>query len=405
MDTLQPRAAGAYAVDGTGRQNVDLTMGLGSLLFGHRCSEVTDAIRRQLECSGHLNENAAALERWISSIVSLVPCAERVVPTASATEASMLALRVARAATSREWIVRLGGHYHGCFDEALTSTAASGAAGLHPLAASRVLLIDAADADHLADYLQTARVAAIILEPGGGACGLLPAQPDLAWLRQLTHETGTVLVFDESVSCFRNAPGGVQELAGVTPDLCVLSKILTGGLPGGALAGSAELLGRVADDRSASANGAGVTYASTFAGHPLTAAAGHASLELARSGSPQRLATANAEAVSSVLNSVAAEVGVDWRTFTSASVLHHVVGMVRREVESVPSAETYRLARANWAIQVRVAAAFADHGVVLHPLHAWISTAHDEQVQDALKQRARQALRAVLRDVTQADHD
>jgi len=404
MDRSLATAAGAYAVDSSGRRSIDLTMGLGSLLFGHRCPEIDAAIRTQLDRAGHLGETSAALDAWIASITSLVPCAERVVPTASATEASMLAVRVARAATGREWIVRLDGHYHGCFDEALASSAATAAAGLHPLAASRVLLADGADADGVADFLRTGRAAAILLEPGGGACGLLPMAFDVAWLRQLTRETGTVLVFDESVSGFRNAPGGVQEVTGVTPDLCVLSKILTGGLPGGALAGATELLARVADDRRTPTRGSEVTYASTYAGHPLTAAAGRASLELARSGRPQRVAAANADAVSGVLNAVADEVGVDWHTFTTGSVLHHVVGLVSHGPGGTPSAEAAHVARANWRWQLRVAAAFADHGVVLHPLHGWISTAHDEAVLDALEQRACHALRTAFRATASASH-
>jgi glutamate-1-semialdehyde 2,1-aminomutase len=386
---------GSFAVDETGRRCLDLTMGYGSLLFGHGPAAVVTALSEQLD-RDWVPGRSGAVEEWVALIQRLVPCAEDVRFTASATEASMLALRVARAATGREWIIRFTGHYHGCFDEALASGSNVTEHGFHPLAGSRVIVLDDADQQQVEDYLRTRKVAAIILEPGGGGGGLLPYQPVmLARLRELSRATGSVLIFDESISGFRYAAGGVQELAGVPADLCVLSKILTGGLPGGALAGSAGLLALVTSEIPGS-DAAPVRYSSTFAGHPLTAAAGAASLRLAAPGTGQAQANAHAQAVATVLNAAALDCGCDWRTFVTSSVIHHVAGSVTAGVPAQPSRAIADLAQRNWALQRAVAQAFREHGVLLHPLHAWSSTTHDSSSREFLADVAPRALRAAL---------
>src|SRR5215216_6308457 len=161
----QPSAASSGPIyrDGTGGGYLDLSMGLGSLLFGHGRSEIVAAIQRQVDRGWYLGGGTGSVAEWIGLIKHLVPCAEAVRPTASATEANVLALRLARSATGREWILRFDGHYHGCFDEGLTCGARSADRGLHPLAGSRLLVLDEDDDDRVDDHLATERFAAVIL--------------------------------------------------------------------------------------------------------------------------------------------------------------------------------------------------------------------------------------------------
>ena len=165
--------ASPILTDEDGRQWLDLTMGMGSLLLGHHCSAVTEAIAHQLRCGWPVGAGRRVVAEWIDWVRALVPCAHVVRPTASATEANMLAIRIARATTNREWVMRFAGHYHGCFDEALTGNGVAGS-GLHPLAASRVLVVDEDDDQRVEDFIATGRFAAVILEPGGGGGGILP---------------------------------------------------------------------------------------------------------------------------------------------------------------------------------------------------------------------------------------
>jgi glutamate-1-semialdehyde 2,1-aminomutase len=384
---------GPFVSKATGKKYLDLTMGLGSLLFGHARREITEALQDQVDTGWHLGDEGGVVTEWIKLIKQLTPCAEMIRPTASATEANQLAIRIARCVTGREWIIRFDGHYHGCFDEGLADGASAADKGFHPLAASKLLVLDEADRERVNDFIATERVAAVVLEPGGGAGGLLPYdQSRLLELRKITSKCGTVLIFDESMTGFRYAPGGVQQISGVKPDMCILSKILTGGLPGAAIAGRGIYLTRVSNEPTLEFDGQ-TPYSSTFAGHPLTAAAGAASLRLAESGEVQIAAADNAQKICDLLNVTAAELDVDWRAFVTSSVIHHVTGIESRHVPAAPSRVCAQLVRSNWRRQRIFHEAFDECGVLLHPMHAWISSAHDERALDFLRDAAPRALR------------
>jgi glutamate-1-semialdehyde 2,1-aminomutase len=181
-----------------------------------------------------------------------------------------------------------------------------------------------ADALAVADALADGDVAAVILEPSGAAWGTVPLPAGLLTaLRELTAATGTMLVFDEVVSGFRWSPGGVQAVAGVTPDLTVLGKILAGGMPGGAVAGRADVMEHLAlpgDDQRR------VAHPGTHNAHPLSAAAGIAALRQCRSGEPQEHAAGLAAALRSGLTSVLAEAGVPGRAYGESSTFHLLIG-------------------------------------------------------------------------------
>ena len=240
------RAEGARKWDLDGHELVCYVMGHGALLLGHSHPEVVSAVRAQAGRFFHPGANHELECDWAELVIRLVPSAERVRFTSSGTEASLLALRVARAATGRDKIVKLSGHFHGWHDQVAVGSDPPfdrpDTAGL-PRATADTVTVIPADAGALAEALQAGDVAAVILEPSGAAWGTVPLPEGfLAAARRLTGAAGVLLVYDEVVSGFRWAPGGVQELAAVHPDLTVLGKVLAGGMPGGAVCGRADLM-------------------------------------------------------------------------------------------------------------------------------------------------------------------
>src|SRR5260221_9951380 len=308
------RAAGSRKWDLDGHELVCYVMGHGSLLVGHCHPEVVAAVRDQAEKSFHPGACHELESDWAEAVIRLVPSAERVRFTSSGTEASLLALRLARAVTGRGKIVKLAGHFHGWHDQAALGADppfdTPDTAGLPGEISSSVAVIPA-DAGALAEALRARDVAAFILEPSGAAWGTVPLPGGfLAAARRLADETGTLLVFDEVVTGFRWAPGGVQEVAGILPDLTVLGKVLAGGMPGGAVCGRSGVmdhLGGLGDDPRR------VTHPGTHNAHPLSAAAGVATLALVGSGEAQQQAARLAAELRAELNSVFERCGVGGR--------------------------------------------------------------------------------------------
>jgi len=320
-------AIGARKWDVDGHELICYVMGHGSLLLGHCPAEVVSAVRAQAGRSFHPGACHELESEWAEAVIELVPSAERVRFTSSGTEASLLALRVARAATGRDKIVKLRGHFHGWHDQVAVGSdppfSQPDTAGLPGEIASSVAII-AADESALAEALGAGDVAALILEPSGAAWGTVPFPGGfLDAARRLADKTGTVLVFDEVVSCFRWAPGGVQQTCGVLPDLTVLGKILAGGMPGGAVCGRADLMEHIAGPAAGSRR---VAHPGTHNAHPLSAAAGVATLKLAASGEPQAEAARLAAALREALTAVFAQCGVPGRAYGESSTFHLLFG-------------------------------------------------------------------------------
>ncbi len=321
------RAAGSRKWDLDGHELVCYVMGHGSLLAGHCHPEVVAAVRDQAARSFHPGACHELESDWAQAVVALVPSAEKVRFTSSGTEASLLALRLARAVTGRARIVKLAGHFHGWHDQAALGADppfdTPDTAGLPGEISGSVTVIPA-DAGALAEVLRAGDVAAFILEPSGAAWGTVPLPGGfLAAARRLADETGTLLLYDEVVTGFRWAPGGVQEAAGVLPDLTVLGKILAGGMPGGAVCGRSAImdhLGALRDDPRR------VTHPGTHNAHPLSAAAGVTTLGLVASGEAQRHAARLAAALRAELSSVFGRSGVAGRAYGESSVFHLLFG-------------------------------------------------------------------------------
>ncbi len=371
------RAAGSHKWDLDGHEIICYVMGHGALLLGHSHPGVVAAVRHQAALAFHPGACHELESEWAEAIVDLVPSAELVRFTASGTEASLLALRLARAATGRQRVVKLAGHFHGWHDQVCFGTDppfhGPDSAGV-PDVLGQVVTVVPADAGALADALQGGDVAAVILEPSGAAWGTVPlATGLLAAVRALTRAAGTVLVFDEVVTGFRWSPGGVQAVAGVTPDLTVLGKILAGGMPGGAVAGRADLMEHLSlagDDPRR------VAHPGTHNAHPISAAAGVTALRVCRSGEPQARAATLAATLRAGLTSVLAEAGVPGRAYGESSTFHLLIGQAGE-----PGELSLQALKAGMSPQL---SGELHNGMLLEGVHlfhgsGFLSAAHTEQ--------------------------
>jgi glutamate-1-semialdehyde 2,1-aminomutase len=269
------RGEGAELIDVDGNRYVDWVMSWGPLIAGHAHPEVVSAVTAAAAAGTSFGAPTEAEVELAAEVAARIPSAEMVRMTSSGTEASMSALRLARAATGRDKVVKFAGAYHGHVD-GLLADAGSGLATQGIPASPGVTEAQAADTVIVpwGAELPDIDAAAIICEPYPANMGLVPAPEGyLRRLREYADATGALLVFDEVITGFRVARGGAQEREGVVPDLSVLGKVLGGGLPAAAYAGRRDLMEQVAP--------AGDVYqAGTLSGNPLATAAGLATLRL-----------------------------------------------------------------------------------------------------------------------------
>lgn len=317
------RAAGSRKWDVDGHELVDYVMGHGALLLGHAHPAIVEAVQRQAALGTHYGAGHELEVRWAELVVRLVPSAELVRFTSSGTEATLMALRLARAATGKPAIVKFERHFHGWHDYVVSGARYDGPspAGV-PEDTLGTVLVAPPDLGALRALLGSRDdVAAVIVEASGASMGTVPLPTGfLRELAEVCRRQGVVLIFDEVVTGFRWAPGGVQEVEGVRPDLTTLAKVLAGGLPGGAVAGRAELLDLLAFPEPGSARVAKVGHPGTFNANPLSAAAGATCLTLVADGEAQRAASRQARRLREGMNAVLRELGIAGAVYGQASV-------------------------------------------------------------------------------------
>jgi glutamate-1-semialdehyde 2,1-aminomutase len=275
------RGEGAYVWDEDARRYIDYVGAFGPLVLGHANRAVVDAIHAAADAGGSFGVTVPGEVRLAEMIRSRMPSMERLRFVNSGTEAAMSALRVARAGTGRDLVIKFEGGYHGHADSLLVEAGSGlatlslpGSAGVARSVAAQTLVARYNDLSSVESLIAAHRdrVAAVIVEPVAANMGVVaPMDGFLSGLRDLTRKSGALLIFDEVITGFRVAPGGAQELFGVRPDLTVLGKIIGGGFPVGAYGGRADLMELVAP--------AGPVYqAGTLSGHPVVMAAGEATL-------------------------------------------------------------------------------------------------------------------------------
>lgn len=303
---LSGRGGRKRSVDG--REIIDLALGNGSLLFGHGHPPVMAAIEAAAHAGLHLSGTTQAELDWAALVSRLVPAARQVRFTASGNEACALAVAVARSVTGRRDLISLRGHHFGWVLPGLGVEIETA-----PDVAALVARLRANDG----------RYALLLLEPTGGSFGKLPLQAsEVAEIVAAARAADVPVLFDETVTGFRVAPGGAQSLFGLTPDLVVLGKILGAGLPCGALAGDERFM-RALDNRvSRSGQGVHVAHGGTHNANPVVAAAGVAMLDSLADGEACRAANAGAAELRARLNELFARLGVGWVAYGSYSEAH-----------------------------------------------------------------------------------
>jgi glutamate-1-semialdehyde 2,1-aminomutase len=302
--------AGATVLDVDGREYIDWVCSWGPLILGHAHPEVVAAVTAAAERGTTFGAPTAGEVRLAEEVAERVPSVEMLRMTSSGTEATMSALRLARAATGRGKILKFSGAYHGHVD-GLLAEAGSGLAtqgipaspGVPVEAAASTVIVPWNDHARLWEAAGEHELAAILAEPVPANMGLVAPDRDfLPLLRETADQNGALLIFDEVISGFRVARGGAQERYGVMPDLTIMGKIIGGGLPAAAYGGSRGLMERIAP--------AGDVYqAGTLSGNPLAVAAALATLSRLTPDAYETLATTT-EALASGLRQVADEVGV-----------------------------------------------------------------------------------------------
>jgi len=276
-------AKGAYVYDIDGNRYLDYVASWGPMILGHNHAEVADKLRETLHKGTSFGAPTLLETKMAELIVKMVPSIESVRMVNSGTEATMSALRLARGYTGRNMVIKFEGCYHGHGDSFLIK-AGSGALtmgtpnspGVTPDTAKNTLTAQFNDLASVEEVFKTypSDVAAIILEPVTGNMGVVaPAPGFLEGLRKLCDQYGALLIFDEVMTGFRLAPGGAQELYGVTPDITTLGKIIGGGLPVGAYGGKKDIMEKL------SPNGP-VYQAGTLSGNPMAMAAGFTTLSI-----------------------------------------------------------------------------------------------------------------------------
>jgi glutamate-1-semialdehyde 2,1-aminomutase len=371
-------AAGAWLIDEDGNHFVDYVLSWGPMILGHAHPEVVAAIGHQA-AKGTSYGAPTALETTLAELViGMVPSVEMVRFVSSGTEATMSAVRLARACTGRSKILKFAGCYHGHADPFLVQ-AGSGVAtlglpdspGVTPGTVADTLTCAYNDLAAAAELVQAHHdsLAAIIVEPVVGNMGLVPPLPGyLEGLRALATEAGALLIFDEVMTGFRVAAGGAQAHFGITPDLTCLGKVIGGGLPVAAYGGRRDIMAAVAPS--------GKMYqAGTLSGNPIAMAAGIATLrELQAPGTYARL-TQTAERVVGIVRDAAAAHGVP----VTATNVGSMWGFFLCDG---PVADYESAKRANTARYATLFHTLLEHGVYIAPSQfeaGFVSTMHGDR--------------------------
>jgi glutamate-1-semialdehyde 2,1-aminomutase len=382
------RAKGPRLWDADDHEYLDCMLGFSTMILGNAPDEVEEAIREALPRGTHYGQCHEHEYAFAKLFCDMVPGVDKVTFCNSGTEATMYALRLARASVGRPLIAKFEGGYHGTHDFVAVSfgrprpgpdrsgpvedpTALPESPGLAEGAWKDTIVLPY---NHPAAFdkirRNADRLAGVIIEPVQGAAGTMPADRDfLSELRKVTQETGAFLIFDEVITGFRLAPGGAQEFYGITPDVSAFGKVAGGGLPFGALGGTAEAMRRIEYDVDFERS---ILVAGTFNGNPLTVAAGTAVLRRLNSD-PQLYARMNAmgERFRADINRFAQQ--GDYPAIATGVGSMFAVHAVRGPVQSVRD-----LRQGNRAASAGLGLLYRKNGLHITPSHGFVSAAHTD---------------------------
>ena len=308
---------------------IDYWAGHGALLLGHNPPEVVEAVTTQMHRGTHYGACHPLELEWGNLVKQLIPSAERVRFVSSGTEATLMAIRLARTYTGKNKVLKFAGHFHGWHDSLIIGANPpfeTTVAGISQEVHDTTYVCPPNDIDAVEKLLKTdSDIACVILEPTGASFGIVPTDGAfLQQLRELTHEHDVLLIFDEVITGFRVTPGGAQTYYNVIPDMTTLAKILAGGLPGGALAGKKEILAFISME--AEQDGLKMPHPGTFNANPLSASAGIAMLNIVKTGEPHKQANRIAQLLRDELNRLIDAHGLDWAIYGEFSGIKLLIG-------------------------------------------------------------------------------
>lgn len=399
FDIVFERAEGAYIWDVDGNKYLDYHAAFGPLILGHAHPGVNQAVIDSIHKIDLLGVGTTAYEIEVArKIVEHVPSAEMAHLCNTGTETTHHAVRLSRAYTGRQKLIKFQGTYHGWHDYLLMNVVSApemvgkkdpGSAGMLPAAIENTTILDFNDLAAVERELRTEQYAAVILEPIPHNIGcVLPTQEFAEGLRRLCDETGTVLVFDEVITGFRHGLGGYQEKLGVMPDLTTLAKAIANGYPCAAIAGKRELMMQFATA------GGKVFIAGTYNGHPVGAAAALATIRALEDGSVYEHIFGLGEYVRDGLTEIASRVGVPMLVAGYGSVF---VPYFMDPEAGLPRNYTDLLRNDNAKDQA-FRMAMVERGVFMCPLalkRNHISAAHTKADMDMTLNHAEDVLRAM----------
>lgn len=394
------KADGAWLHDVDGNRLIDYYMALGPMILGHTPAAVIEAVKAQLE-NGVLYGGQSELEFEAARLVcDMVPCAERVRFCSSGTEAVQLALRLARAETGRNRILKFEGHYHGWLDSVLWSVSpqssamgpedcpspVSGSLGQDPALAASIDVLPWNRPEQVVDRIGRGDLAAVIMEAvmcNSGA--ILPVPGYLEAVRDACTKAGTILIFDEVITGFRVGPGGAQERLGVIPDLAVFAKAIANGFPVAAVAGRSATMDRLATRE--------VLHGGTYNAQPVAMAAAIATLKTLSDPQVYSDMERRGARLMDGMRAAFESAGVPATVTGFPQIFHVALGL---ESPPVNFRDTLAIDR---AMYVRFTTALLQRGVRALERGAWfLSSAHDDQLIDQSLDAVHDALAAVTAD-------
>ena len=369
------------------KEFIDYWAGHGALLLGHNPPEIVEAVTTQMHRGTHYGACHPLELEWGSLVTQLIPSAERVRFVSSGTEATLMAIRLARTYTGKNKVLKFAGHFHGWHDSVILGAYPPfdmSVPGIPQEVRNTTLLCPPNDIEAVEEQLKTDKdIACIIIEPTGASFGIVPTNGTfLKQLRELTEIYGVPLIFDEVITGFRVAPGGAQAHYDVTPDLTTLAKILAGGLPGGALAGKREILDLIS--MKSEADGLKMPHPGTFNANPLSASAGIAMLNIVKTGEPNKQANQTAARLRTELNSVIDDYELDWVVYGEFSGLKLLVGHGEKDMRALdfdPYAWDYRKLKgsSNADVLMRLRCGLLLNGIDLASNGGITTAAHTEE--------------------------
>ncbi len=384
------RAQGPHKWDVDGNRYVDYFGGHGALLLGHGHPTVAAAIAEAASDGSQFGASHPREILWAKAIQRLIPSAERVRFTSSGTEATLMGIRLARAFTGRNTVLRLKGHFHGWHDHVTAGYSnhfdGTTTPGVIQGIADKTVLCAPNDIAGVEQALSTnPDIAVVIFEPTGSSFGQLPLTDEFVHaMRALTTKHGALLMFDEVVTGFRTSKGGAQMHYGIRPDLSSFAKIVAGGMPGAAIVGRKDILDLLDFKAAAALGREKIGHPGTFNANPVSAAAGIAALTLIAETPVNDTANATAAALRAGLNEVLTQEKVGWAVYGTTSGFHLFMNPNNRAIDPASfdpfSASFDELKSPPAQILGRMRLAMLVNGVDLNPrLGGFTSSTHTQQ--------------------------